>query len=163
MPKVKVWNDNLPDRTWDGIRVEGTNKTLRETHPNGIVLKEMFKGNPIEIPAGAFIEMEFYEAHEFRGQYHPQPLDNNGMMMNDPRYFKMIRIEPLSTHGVSVPVTEAHVCMSCKHSSPSPEELEAHIKVRHHNADRLTLPEVDAVVAKNKGGRPSKKQADTLA
>ena len=132
MPKVRIWNDNTPDRTWDGVRVEGTNKTLRETYPEGIPLKELFKGNPIEIPPGKFIEMEFYEAHEFKGQYHPQPLDNNGMMMNDPRHFKMVRLEAIPAGGAAeTPKVEAHVCMSCKHSSPSPEELEAHIKVRH--------------------------------
>lgn len=163
MPKVKVWNENLPERSWDGIRVEGTNKTLRETYPDGIVLKELFKGNPIEILPGKCIEMEFYEAHEFKGQYHPQPLDNNGMMMNDPRYSKILRIEPITAAGKQEsPKVDAHVCMSCKHSSPSPEELEAHIKVRHPNADRLVLPEVEETL-KNKGGRPPKAQAQESA
>lgn len=115
MAQAKVWNLN--------------------TYP----LTEEFKGKKIEIPAGKFIEMEFFEAHEFRGQYHAQPVDNDGRMLGDAKYYKMVKVEKIG--AVEVAVT--HKCIVCMHTSPSEEELEAHIKVRHADAPKLELPEVD--------------------
>lgn len=43
--KVQVWNDH--DFPWT----------------------EMFKGDKVTIPPKSFLEMNFYEAHEFKGQY----------------------------------------------------------------------------------------------
>jgi len=125
MPQVKVWNDN--------------------DYP----LKEIFKGDPIEIGPHQFKMMEFYEAYEFKGQYHPQPIDNDGKLLNDPKYFKKVRIERLDAGAVEE-AKPTHVCMQCKHASPSPEELEAHMKFRHADVARLELPEVDQDVKTRK-------------
>lgn len=125
MPKVKVWNRNTHD------------------------LKSMWKGDPIEIKAGQYTEMDFYDAHEFKGQYHPVPCDAAGKLLaDDRRYWKILEIEPVGGKAGEEAKTEAHVCMQCKHASPSPEELEAHIKVRHADASRLVLPEEDREIAK---------------
>jgi len=64
---VKVWNDNTFDH------------------------KEDFKGASLVIPAGGFIEMEYEEAIDFKGQFTPPaPRDCVG----DPaRFYKMIRVE----------------------------------------------------------------------
>ena len=121
MANVKVWNDNKYD------------------------FKSMFKGEPIHIKAGEFKIMEFYEAHEFKGDYHPIQLDANNQPL--PESFKMIRIEKEgeeSTHEAET----MHYCMSCKHKSPSPEELEAHIKVRHADQARVVIDEVDQEMKK---------------
>lgn len=135
--RVKVWNDNNHE------------------------LKELFKGDKVSIPAKGFIEMEFYEAHEFKGQYHPQPVDNDGKLLQDSKYFKIIRIEPIDGTKKEE-VQSSHVCMQCKHMSPSSEELEAHVKVRHSSAARLELPAEDEVIAAKKRG-PGRPPKDAVA
>lgn len=67
MALVKVWNDNKYQHT------------------------EMFKGDKIHIPAGGFIEMDWFEAMEFRGQFTGIKL--LGDDTPDPEGFKMIRVE----------------------------------------------------------------------
>lgn len=67
MARVKVWNDNV--------------------HPH----TEMFKGEKIHIEAKQFIEMDYEEANEFKGQFTGMRL--LGDDTPDPRGYKMIRIE----------------------------------------------------------------------
>jgi hypothetical protein len=68
VPLVKVWNDNTCDH------------------------KETFKGATISIPAQSFIEMEYEEAVEFRGQFTGvAKLGKDGKP--DKTQFKMIRVE----------------------------------------------------------------------
>jgi hypothetical protein len=124
MPRVKVWNDN--------------------SH----VLKETFKGDPIEIKPHQCIEMEFFEAHEFKGQYHMQPLDAMGKIIDDPKYRKMVRIEKIEDGDSDETETKAHTCMSCKKSYESEPVLKAHIETAHSNQSRLELPEVDHEIKK---------------
>ncbi len=75
MAKVKVWNDNK--------------------HPH----TEMYKGDKITIPAGEFIEMDWEEAMQFKGQFtgvapvKSEDDGKGGMGEADPRFFKMIRVE----------------------------------------------------------------------
>ncbi len=120
------------------------------THP----LKEIFKGNEVLIEAqdywrdkkGNIREFDIYEANDFRGQYHPVESDGSGKNTNDPKHFKMLRMDPV---GDASPIVETEPsgfkCMAagCKHVSPSPEELEAHAKVRHADIETLILPEED--------------------
>lgn len=103
MANVKVWNLNV--------------------HP----FKQVFKGDLIEIPAQGHIEMEFYEAHEFKGTYSPRLLDGDGNP--DPRGYKMIRI----TEG-NEPPPESSLgfdCMSCKQKFATDVALLAHIESEH--------------------------------
>jgi hypothetical protein len=138
MPKVTVFNLNV--------------------HP----LHEMFKGDEVLIQAndywrdkdGKIREIDIYEANDFKGQYHPVPFDGSGKMLEDSRYFKKIRMDKVQTEVDSEEEdTPAFKCMAaqCKHVSPSPEELTAHIKVRHPSEETLVLPEEDREIrAKNK-------------
>lgn len=67
MAVVKVWNDNQYDHT------------------------EKFKGKEITIKAGGFVEMDYIDAVDFRGQFiTPRMLGPNNP---DPKFFKMIRVE----------------------------------------------------------------------
>jgi hypothetical protein len=66
MSMVKVWNDNI--------------------YPHS----EKFKGKDVDIPAGAFIEMDYDDAKQFQGQYKPPKMNGQG---HDPRGFKKIRVE----------------------------------------------------------------------
>jgi hypothetical protein len=67
MPIVKVWNDNQYEHC------------------------ERFKGEEIRISPGGFVEMDYIDAVDFRGQFTtPKMLGPNNP---DPRHFKMIRVE----------------------------------------------------------------------
>lgn len=123
MSKVRVFNDNVHD------------------------FKATFKGDPIFIKAKSYLlektgeprEMDIYEANEFRGDYHPITI--GGDDQPDPRSFKMIKIEKI---GESVSVIPEHVCMQCKHKSPSAHELDAHVKYTHADSATVSIPELDA-------------------
>jgi hypothetical protein len=64
---VKVWNDGI--------------------YPH----KEMFKGEEINIAPGSYVEMDYIEAVEFKGQFTSPKTDASGKP--DPRFFKKIRVE----------------------------------------------------------------------
>jgi hypothetical protein len=67
MAIVKVWNDNVYTHT------------------------EKYKGKEITIHPGEFVEMDYIDAVDFRGQF-VQPV-MKGPNNPDPRSFKMIRVE----------------------------------------------------------------------
>ncbi len=67
MAKVKVWNDNKYPHT------------------------ERYKGKEITIPAGEYIEMDYFDAVDFQGQF--TPVRYLGTGAHDPACFKMIRVE----------------------------------------------------------------------
>lgn len=125
-------------------------------------LHEMFKGEEILIEPqdywrdkkGNIKELDIYEANDFRGQYHPVPFDGSGKMINDPKHFKMLKMDPVDKMETSDDEDDAPAfkCMAkeCKHVSPSSEELDAHIKVRHPAAEKLVMPEIDREIKKKK-------------
>lgn len=127
------------------------------THP----LHEIFKGEEVKIEPqdywrdknGNIKIMDIFEANDYKGQYAPVPFDGSGKMLNDPRYFKMLKLEPVADGfdgEDNEPETVTFKCMAkdCNHISPSPEELTAHIKVRHPSVETLVLPEIDHVLKK---------------
>lgn len=67
MAKVKVWNDNV--------------------HPH----REKYQDEWIDIPAGGYIELDWEDAIQFKGQFTGIKL--LGDDTPDPRGFKMIRVE----------------------------------------------------------------------
>jgi hypothetical protein len=82
MSKVKLWNDNV--------------------HPH----TEDFKGIKITIPAGSYVEMDWEEAVELKGQFTPMaPAD--APESEKAKYYKMLRIDgsasvsadPLTCHA----------------------------------------------------------------
>lgn len=125
MPLVKVFNDNI--------------------YPH----KERFKGEMVEIPAGGYVEMEWEEAMDFRGQFTGiAPIGANGAP--DERFFKKIRVEPLKEPifkdaSLIDPVTGR------KHSSA--EELRAvlseygHLRVNDPEAEKATKSATEAMAA----------------
>lgn len=132
------------------------------SHP----LHELFKGEEVLIEAndywrdkkGNVKELDIYEANDFRGQYHPVPFDGSGKMINDPKHFKMLRMDKVGEEASDTTEddTPTFKCMAaqCKHTSPSSEELAAHIKVRHPSAETLVLPDEDkAIRARQKKGK----------
>lgn len=80
---VKVWNDN--------------------DYPH----KERFKGQVIEIPAHSFVEMDYFDAVDFKGQFTGvAPTGPDGGP--DKRFFKMIRVERPSAMPFQEPGLVCH-------------------------------------------------------
>lgn len=73
MPLVKVWNDNV--------------------HPH----TEKYKGDMITIPAGGFVEMEWEEGIQFKGQFTGLAPIVPETGQPDARKFKMIRVDAPAT------------------------------------------------------------------
>lgn len=126
--KVYVFNDN--------------------THP----LDELFKGEPIHIDPKDYLRdksgnkkvMDIFEANDYRGQYKAVPFDGSGKMLDDAKYHKKVKLIPIDAEQKIEP-QPGHLCMhkGCSHVSPSPEELEAHTRVKHPNTETLSLPDQD--------------------
>lgn len=128
MAIVKVWNKN--------------------THP----FTTTFKGDKITIPPQGFVEMEYYDAYEFRGQYHPQMLDHDGIPL--PSSYKMIQVED-SKSGAPVFETSDTKCMACKFNGTTKFELERHTK-EAHSETLLVNEELDKELALKKASEPTK-------
>jgi hypothetical protein len=106
--QVKVWNDNVHDFN----------------DPD-------FKGNPIKIPAGKYIEMDREEAVDFKGKYHAPEVDGEGVAK--PESFKMIRIEEpkKGSYAETGPKKQTHKCQACGEEWLSEEQLLKHIRTEH--------------------------------
>ncbi len=103
MNSVRVYNDNI--------------------YPH----KEKFKGEEIYIPPKCFVEMEFYDAVEFKGQYTPIVVDGGGAPI--PQSFKMIRI--VQPDGFQLEDSKKIVCNSCGKQFDSSKELDDHVNEFH--------------------------------
>lgn len=123
--RCKVWNDN-PHTDW----------------------KETFKGDAVVIPSGKSIEMEFYDAHEFKGQYSPIRLKPDETQ--DPKSFKMIRVEKIidDREDGEIEVQTVFPCNLCKKAFDSEEKLVAHSEKNH--ADKIVVDEEAELVAPKK-------------
>lgn len=123
-------------------------------------LKTIFKGEDVLIEPGEFWkdkkgnirEMDIFEAHEFRGAYHPTLVDGSGKLVDDARYFKKVEVIPCQTEEEKASVTESHRCMApqCKHVSASSEELVTHTQVKHGSMEKTVLPEMDQEIERKK-------------
>lgn len=119
--QVKVWNDNDYEYT------------------------EVFKDQTIKIPAKGCIEMEYYDAHEFKGTYKAIQRDGDNQPL--PQSFKKIRVdEPKG--GVDVKVEE-NKCVACAYRGASPKELFDHTLAAHAH-QVAPIDEEAETVAKSK-------------
>lgn len=131
--RVKVWNDN-PHTDW----------------------KESFKGEELFIKSGQCVEMEFYDAHEFKGQYSPIRLKPDETQ--DPKSFKMIRVEQLTQEkkdAIEDELAEAFPCQLCKKVYSTNAGLIAHSGKEHSSAVVIDA-QAEAELPKTKRGRPAK-------
>lgn len=121
MAQVKVWNDNDFD------------------------YKETFKDNEVKIPAHSFIEMEYYDAHEFKGTFKAIQRDGDNQPL--PQSYKKIRVEEAKVE-VDAKI-ELNTCAACKFRGASPKTLLEHILAEH--ADQAVVDEeAEKEVAKKK-------------
>lgn len=127
--KVKVWNNNTVD--W----------------------KEKFKGELIVIPSKGYIEMEFYEAHEFKGQFSPINIKGDGTQ--DPTSFKMIKVDPpVQLEAAESDADEVFPCNVCKKVYTTEGALVKHSEAQH--ADRMVTDFEAEKEIPRKRGRPAK-------
>lgn len=128
--RAKVWNDNTCEWT------------------------EMFKGEKVTIPAGKYIEMEFYDAHEFKGQYSPIKIKPDDTQ--DPKSFKMIRVVKVTQEdGELDDSKQVFPCNLCKKVFTTEAALIAHSAKEH--ADQMIVdPSAEEEVPKRKPGRPKR-------
>ena len=117
MAKVKVWNDNK--------------------YPH----KESYKGDMVVIPAGGFVEMDWEEAIQFKGQFTGMaPLKATddglgGMGEPDPKFFKMIRVDPPADDPVKDDGLVNHA--TGKRASDTAELLAQVLQFARENPDRV--------------------------
>lgn len=134
--RVKVYNDNPHVKVW----------------------KEQFKGEPIEIKYGTPLEMEFYEGHEFKGQYYPPVIKPDETQ--DPKSFKMIRVEKIEDTDEQTPEDgEIFKCQACKKTFNTEKALHAHSDKTHGDAIVID-PVIEKEIAR-KRGRPPKEATTT--
>jgi len=119
MQQAKVWNDNK--------------------YPH----IEKYKGKIIEIQPGKYVEMDRDEALQFQGQFKAPKKLGNGV--DDPRHFKMIRLEAPPAEAEYNPLTNPVTGKVCA----SPEELKADLAQYKHLT--VELAEMRAEIAAMKG------------
>lgn len=104
--KAKVWNDNKYPYT------------------------EKFRGDTVFIKPGEFVEMDYMDAVQFRGQMNSIVRDVDGAP--DPKSFKMIRIEQVSeAKDNKADASFANTCQSCSYKAVDQVDLAKHILDLH--------------------------------
>jgi hypothetical protein len=93
-------------------------------HSHGLTHKENFKGVPIVIKAGEFIEMDYEEAVEFKSQYFPMKLGPDEVQL--PESYKMIEIIPVD--DPTADKASVFKCQLTGKSFGSASELDQHLK-----------------------------------
>lgn len=108
---VKVWNRNSFDH------------------------KELFKDDAVFIPAGKYIEMDYYDAVQFLGQFYPMKFGKDGIQ--DPKSYKWLEIDPedkkkvFQSKGDKDEKDQVFVCHRCNKEFLTKNGLLKHIKTRH--------------------------------
>lgn len=120
MAKVKLWNDNDHEH------------------------REVFKGDEIVIPAKGFIEMDFEDAVDLKGQFTPVRFIRDGVP--DPKSFKMLRHDWPKQHATRP--DDALRCHADGSTAGSVAELAERLAAFANQ--RVTDPELDAELKKQK-------------
>lgn len=112
--------------------------------------KEYFKGETVSIPAGEFIEMDYDEAIEFRGQFTSIVRDADNQPKKES--FKMIRVVPLGNHLDAASKSDPNKCLGCGKTLGSQGELAQHIfDVHPEQMDPASKDEAVKALNKMKG------------
>lgn len=86
--------------------------------------REMFKEQLIEIPSKGFVEMDFFEANLFMGQF--TPIRKNGL--GDELTCKRLRLERIGAPDEAKPENR---CNLCKGKFDTANELKLHSEAFH--------------------------------
>jgi hypothetical protein len=125
-------------------------------HPHGLTHREKFKDQMIEIKAGEFVTMDYYDGVQFKGQYFPMLRDAQGAP--DPKGFKCIQVEALPLDGAP---EQEFICHFDGAKFPTKELLEKYLFANYadHTFKDDQLEEQLAAQEKKKPGRPPKDAA----
>lgn len=100
---------------------------VRVYNDGEFAIVEDFKGDIIRIPPKRFILMDFYEAHEFKGQYKPIQVDGAGV--HQEQSFKKVRV--VMPDHFKLADQGKIICNFCGVEFKSNDELSKHLKVSH--------------------------------
>lgn len=119
--------------------------------------REKFKGDEIVIPPGGYIEMEFEDAIQFKGQWTPMPPED--FVGDEAKYYKMIQVEWPKQHEEK---PNAHlVNHATGQTAASAEELKAMLS---QFADRLVKdPEADKAANRSRDAEMEALKAQVAA
>lgn len=112
------------------------NVAVKVWNRNTYEYRERFKGQEVVIPPNSFVVMNQFEAVEFKSTFvNPRFLKGG---VPDPRYYKMIVIEPMEDKArdgtAEEKEPESLVCQKCGFEAKSKQGLRAHIKANHIQA-----------------------------
>ena len=96
---------------------------------NTMPLVEKFKGKEIVIPPQSYIEMEYYEAYEYKAQYKAPILDQDSKP-KVPDSYKMVRITE-GEQAAPIMKDDKNTCIVCKFQAPDEKALMSHITAAH--------------------------------
>lgn len=116
------------------------NNLVKVHNLNVYPLEEMFKGQKIFIKANDYIEMDYDEAVQFRGQYRPMIKDKGGIQ--DPKSYKYIKLDEEDVKRIyrqrgqvtDEETEKKFVCHVCSKEFLSKNGLMKHIKTKHLDA-----------------------------
>jgi len=107
------------------------NQIVRIYNDNTYPLIETYKGDKIHIVPGGFIEMDFYEANEFKS-FQGTPIKLDGAGNKKPESFKKVRIVlPQNFKAIDDNESTKLKCQACGKVFLTKEELDKHIVTFH--------------------------------
>ena len=101
--------------------------SVRVYNDNIYPYKEKFKGDLVEIPSKKFVDMDYFDAVEFLGQYTPIQLDGGGAPL--PTSYKMLRI--VKQNDFKLEDSKKIICNACGLEFDNADKLEAHVSEKH--------------------------------
>jgi hypothetical protein len=129
-------------------------------HPDGLMHREKFKDQLVEIPAGGFVVMDYEDAVQFRGQYFP--MRKNAQGAPDPASFKVLTLERHELEAVADTPKE-FVCHFDGAKFPSQSLLDAYLKQNfseHVIKDEALEAAIEKEAQAKRGpGRPAKEKS----
>lgn len=125
---------------------------VRVYNDNTYPYAEKYQGKQINIPAKGFIEMDLNEAHHFLGN-NPGIANRDASGLQDPKTYKMLRIERPQDTKAKMAQEKQHTCNACGKQFHSKEAYESHVEEMHLGS--LKDAETAEKIVKRKG-RPKK-------
>jgi hypothetical protein len=119
----------------------------KNVHP----YKEKWRGTEYNIAPGGFVEMDFYDAHNFLGTKQPNiEVDGNGIPR--PTSYKMLEIVKMDGTD-KLPEIKHYICQACNKEFGTKAALDNHAEEMH--LDQMTDEDAVKAIIK-KRGRPKK-------
>jgi hypothetical protein len=96
-------------------------------HPEGVTLKDKFRGEPVEIKAGDYVLMDYEDATMFKGNMIWGGIKLDAMSQQTADTKKMLRLQP-HTEEDAIVTKEKFICQRDGKEFNSRAELDAYTK-----------------------------------